>query len=325
MTMQAANRVLISPAGGQAIYGIVRYFKERGMTVIGIDRNAESIGRFFTDRFIHVPAVNAPSYADTITGIITDYGIDVFISWLDPEIMFWNERYHSSLVPESMERVFAFNFRPDLAEFYDKLLFSKMLSDHGFICPKTFLLTEDKDAGPLHMPVIVKPRVGFGSRDTHKASSLEDIVRIKGIVSGSGANVSAFLVQEFINGPEYTVDFFADMGTVINMSVRKRTEHRGVSLRGEIILDEAIEAYVTRICAAFMISGLNNIQLIEGEEGLYVTDYNPRPSGTIMFSVQAGVDLLNNLLERQQQKEITRYGKPKKLKMVRYLCEYYYE
>jgi carbamoylphosphate synthase large subunit len=325
MTMKAAGSVLISPAGGQAIHGIVQYFKDRGMTVTGIDGNGEAIGRFFTDKFICVPAVGSPSYADTVLGIIADNHIDLFISWLDPEIIFWNGMFHASRIPAGMERIFTFNFRPDIMNLYDKFLFSGLLDSHGFTRPRTFLLSDNENADALRLPVIVKPRVGYGSKDTHMAPSREALACTVGLLRGRGADMSAFLVQECIIGTEYTVDFFAERGAIINMAIRKRTEHRGVSLKGETVIDDAIEECITRFCKDFMADGLNNIQVIRGADGLYIIDYNPRPSGTVMLSVRAGVDLLNNLVERAGGEQCTRYGKPGKLKMVRYLSEIYYE
>jgi hypothetical protein len=44
-----------------------------------------------------------------------------------------------------------------------------------------------------------------------------------------------------------------------------------------------------------------------------------------MLSINAGVDLLNNLIEQRQGKKITEYGQPRRLKMIRYLTELYYE
>ncbi len=325
MTMKAARRVLISPAGGQAIHGIAQYFRDRSMIVTGIDGNREAIGRFFTDKFICVPAVSSPSYADVVLGIIADSHIDLFISWLDPEIIFWNEMFRTSRLPVGMEGVFTLNFRPDIMDFYDKFLFCGLLESHGFTRPRTFLLSDNENTGALRLPVIVKPRVGYGSKDTHMATSREALACIVGLLSSRRADMSAFLVQECISGTEYTVDFFAERGAVINMAIRKRTEHRGVSLKGETVIDDVIEECIMRFSKAFMVDGLNNIQVIRGADGLYIIDYNPRPSGTIMLSVHAGVDLLNNLVERAGGAECTRYGKPRKLKMVRYLSERYYE
>ncbi len=84
---------LLSPVGGQAIHGIVKYFKQKKTKVIGIDRNPEAIGKHFVDKFFTVPDIGNQAYAEAILKIIVQDKVDIFISWLDPEIIFWNKKF----------------------------------------------------------------------------------------------------------------------------------------------------------------------------------------------------------------------------------------
>jgi len=312
--------VLLSPVGGQAMHGIIEYFKGRNDRVIGIDANPEAIGRHFVDRFHVVPLVADSRYADELLDVIRKEKVDVFISWLDPEIRFWNRWAMNPILPfpGSMARTHTFNFRPDLGCFYDKLECVKMLKERGFCVPDT---VASAFGSPMpELPCILKPRVSTGSRDVIK---IEDEVAWDFHIMRL-AHKGRFVAQEFIDGPEYTVDFFADKGKVANLVVRRRLEHQGVSLRGEVVRSLAILDIVEGIVSKFSIDGLNNMQFIAQDGDYYATDFNPRPSGTIMLSVRAGVDLLNNLIERKEGREITAYGKPRRLKMVRYLADHYY-
>lgn len=326
MSTNKPQTILISPAGGQAIHGIVDYFRGKGYTVIGIDRNPEAIGKFFVDRFIEVPGVLEGHYMDKILEIISEYKVSIFVSWLDPEVIFWNEKFFTLEIPSELAGVFAFNFRRDINEFFDKFSFYYLLQNSGFTYPKTFLLegNENEILNNINLPVVVKPRIGFGARDTFIFDNAEDL-KHKLRIFPKFRGIGKFLIQEYIAGDEYTVDFFAEKGNLVNVAVRKRIEHRGVSLRGEIACNESIEALVSKFCSEFNIDGLNNIQVIQADDKFHIIDFNPRPSGTIMLSVNAGVDFMNNLTERMAKKEITRYGKPRRLKMIRYLCEHYYE
>jgi len=310
--------VLLSPIGGQAMHGIIEYFFKAGHYTIGIDANPEATGRHFAHRFYCVPRVDGPSYPGALLEIICKEQVDVFISWLDAEILLWNERATAGELPAELASVHTFNLRPDLARFFDKLECAKMLAENGFRVPGT--AAPAFGDFPPDFPCILKPRISSGSRDVIK---IEDEVAWE-FHSVRLAHKGRFVAQEFIAGPEYTVDFFADKGLLVNAVVRERLEHQGVSLRGKVVQVPGLVAIVERFVSRFLLDGLNNIQFIERGGNYYATDFNPRPSGTIMLSVRAGVDLLNNLIERKQGKPLTRYGEPRALKMVRYLKENYY-
>jgi carbamoyl-phosphate synthase large subunit len=194
-----------------------------------------------------------------------------------------------------------------------------------FLVPRTRLLR-----GPgtwerfKKFPVIFKPRTGTGSRDIHIIHNSDEYDYWSRVIHIDSKNES-FIVQEFIKGNEYTVDFFADRGELINHVIRTRAKANGVSLEGAVVKDGDITDIVKRFCQHFNIDGLNNIQLIEDiEEHYFITDFNPRPSGTIMLSINAGVDFFNNLIEKHEGRELTRYPQAKPLKMIRYLKEFYY-
>lgn len=308
--------VLLSPVGGQAMHGIIEYFKERGDRVIGIDWNPEAIGRHFVDRFHVVPRVQDVQYPDAILDIIRKEKVDVFIGWLDPEILFWNKQFMRRHLPSEIARVHTFNFRPDLLLLYDKLECAKRFKQNGFVVPKTPPPSNYVRPG---FPWIVKPRLSTGSRS---------VMRIDNAAAWESCpfrGKGGFIVQQLIPGREYTVDFFAVKGKIVNAVARERLEHQGVSLRGKIVSSSAILKIVKKIAYCFYLDGLNNIQFIKQAGQYYAIDFNPRPSGTIMLSVRAGVDLLNNLIERKEGKPLTVYGGPRKVKMVRYLKEHYYD
>lgn len=311
--------ILLSPIGGQVMPGIIEYFKEHGHYIIGIDWKSEALGRHFVDKFYVVPAVRWSGYVDGTLDVIRNENVDVFISWMDQETLFWNEWATREELPAEIAKVNTFNLRPDLPLFCDKLECAKMLKREGFLVPGTIA---PAFGSPIpELPCILKPRISTGSRDVIK---IEDEVAWE-FHTMRLAHEGRFVAQEFIDGPEYTVDFFADKGALVNAVVRQRLEHRGVSLRGDVVHCPALVAIIESIVSRFSLDGLNNMQFIERDGQYYAIDFNPRPSGTIMLSVRAGVDLLNNLIERKAGKPLTRYGEPRPLKMMRYLAEHYYE
>jgi predicted ATP-grasp superfamily ATP-dependent carboligase len=294
------------------------------LNVVGIDSSSDATGRFFVNEFIHVPNVGESDYRETVLQTIRRVGIDMFVSWLNPEIFFWNTEFCASKIPDELVSIFAFNFRRDLVNFCDKLRFHERLREEGFMCPATIAL-EEYEFRKIGLPMILKPRVGYGSKETYLIDSLEAYRHVSKLISSNPEAGKGFLMQAYLAGQEFTVDFFSENGKVINLVVRERLEHRGVSLRGEVTINERAEALVRKFCSVFGIDGLNNVQMINSEDNYYLTDFNPRPSGTIMLSVKAGCDFLGNLLERGEGKEVTRFPQPRTLRMVRYLRELYFE
>jgi predicted ATP-grasp superfamily ATP-dependent carboligase len=316
------TNILISPVGGQVAVGIIEYFKNGGHTVTGIDSSPEATGGFFCDEFRQVPPVGDPGYGPAIRDVMSGRQIDMFVSWLDPEIAFWNEQDRLGTIGEMRAR-FAMSFRRDLDALQDKLQLHSRLGKHGIDTPATRLLSDDGLAS-IDFPIIVKPRVSSGSRHTHVAWTGDDAQGICRELRRRALPLDGFVAQTYVDGAEYTVDLFSSSGSVENAVIRSRLEHRGVSLRGEIVEDAAIEGLARNVCGALELDGLNNVQIIRGGNAAYVTDVNLRPSGTIMFSVSAGVDMLQNVIERMEGRPITRYGPPRPLKMTRYLREFYY-
>lgn len=318
--------VLISPIGGQAIYGIIQYFKAKGFRIVGIDSNQLAIGKYFVDKFYLVPKVGQQDYEIKIYEILECEKVDFFISWLDSEIMFWNARYFSNEIPQHLSSKFLINFRKDFLDFYDKWIFYNKLVEKGFATPESYLFLDIiARKHNIKYPLILKPRTSSGSRYTFKLEDEIDLDYYVKYFHKKNINTEDFIVQSFLNGMEYTIDFFSLNGEVLNFVIRLRMEHKGISIIGKVIHSERIEAVLRDFVRTFHINGLNNIQVIEINGDIYILELNQRPSGTIMLSINSGVDLLNNFIEYKMGKNITIYGKPKEIWMCRYYCEYYYE
>ncbi|WNC32645.1 MULTISPECIES: ATP-grasp domain-containing protein [unclassified Thermosynechococcus] len=318
------SSVLISPVGGRAIRGILNYFRNKNYTIIGIDSKETAVGKFLCDHFELVPNVHNQDYPHVVKSLIKSYQPEIFISWLDEEILFWNE-YFLSYPNDEIKHVFAFNFRDDMNKFYDKFELYTTLSNAGFHCPRSVILSKSEEVESLPFPKIIKPRRSSGSKNVTIVSSPKIMSHTVELIKHNFEDLDLFIAQEFIEGEEYTVDFFCRNGEIINIVCRKRIEHSGVTLLGEIVIDEFLEEYTYQFAKSFTFDGLNNIQIIKTAESLFITDVNMRPSGTIIFSVKAGVDFLLNLIQYKNNQEITKYSTPRKLKMLRYLEEYYYE
>lgn len=326
MRGQSNTCILISPIGGQAIFGIIQYFKQRGFKVIGIDINDLVPAARFIDSFYPVPRVGDKTYESKIYEIIDNENVDMFISWLDEELLFWNTKYYAGEIPIHICRKLMINFRKDFLDFYDKFNFYQKLRTFNFLTPKTLLLSEiSLERDKLDYPLILKPRVSSGSRNTFRLNNKDDLEYYTKSLEKKVINLNDFVIQNFLDGDEYTIDFFAINGEILNFVIRLRIVHKGVSIIGKVVHSDKIESLLRKFAKCFNIEGLHNIQVIEFHGDIFLIEWNQRPSGSIMLSVKSGVDLLQNFIEYKNNQSITLYSTPKQTWMFRYYCEYYYD
>lgn len=144
-------------------------------------------------------------------------------------------------------------------------------------------------------PLIVKPIYGQGSKEVSLVSNkkeLEEKIHNKD-----------FLIQERIEGLEYTVDCFTDKkGELLLCVPRIRVAVLGAhAVAVKIQLDEKIFELAMKINGKLKIYGPWNFQLFKNEKRLIVHDINPRIANGIIFSIEAGAAfdklIVNHLIE----------------------------
>jgi carbamoyl-phosphate synthase large subunit len=136
------------------------------------------------------------------------------------------------------------------------------------------------------LPAMIKPRLGWGSRETYKVRSVEEAEMIIG-------NIEKPIIQSWLEGEEYTVDGLTDKhGKVLCCVPRRRTKVlAGLSFQGITVRDEQLIRLGEKIAEHLKIVGPFNFQLkkIDGEPEIF--EINPRFAGTGILSVEAGVNI----------------------------------
>jgi carbamoyl-phosphate synthase large subunit len=109
-----------------------------------------------------------------------------------------------------------------------------------------------------------------------------------------------FIVQELLEGQEYTVTMVADRAGVLHAVVPVKVEiKRGITLRAETDRDDAVMAACAAIHAASPVAGCFNIQLVKTvKDGVKPFEVNPRISTTTCLAIAAGVDVIGLYLGR---------------------------
>lgn len=147
-------------------------------------------------------------------------------------------------------------------------------------------------AGPF--PMFGRPDRGTGSRHATILRRPEDVARHRDYADSP-------VYTEFIDGPEISIDGFADRGSHKGAVARRRDEVRGgLAVRSEVVnLPESITKALPTLVRALGLDGFYNLQCrIDAKRGPLCFDLNPRLGGAMALSFSAGLDAPNLLLAR---------------------------
>lgn len=277
-------RVLMSAAASPVAPGIIRHLQSLGHFVIGHDCNPHGAGASMCDEFHQSQRVldNPKAYVDLIRSIEHD----AYLAFLDEELRYCSvSPLHAATV-----RIFT-----------SKIAQQSALWDAGLpVAPRARAIDV----------AVMKPDRGRGSQVT----MLPPYIRVPG----------EYLFQRKISGVEYTVDILTDMkGAFLYAVPRQRVEKSNVSLVAKVEMSEDIIDIAKRLCRAFTFAGPINMQLIlDGETNEpFIIEVNARLSGSCMFTVMAGFDILDATCRLHQSMPFEKPRQVREVMFRRYFVE----
>ncbi len=165
----------------------------------------------------------------------------------------------------------------------DKYVAHRLFEEHGIGSPPTWL--PDQAPDDLPFPVLVKARVGFGSRHIHRAN---DAAELEFHLARTPVDS---MIQYACRGEEFSVDVLCDFeGRCLNAIPRTMIESKGgESIKGTTIRDEELIDLGRTVAEALPLAGPANVQCFREPNGrLLVTDVNPRFGGAFPLPLAAG-------------------------------------
>ena len=172
----------------------------------------------------------------------------------------------------------------------DKLALCRTLRERGVAAAATWRPARLPAGTPL--PLFVKPNVGRGSVGAYPIRSPRELAFFAEYVEDA-------IVQEYLDGPEYTLDMLCSFtGEPLAIVPRERVVIRaGVIDRGRTVRDEALLALARQCASVLPFAGPVNIQCRVVHGRPVVFEINPRFSGGIGLTIAAGVDVPRLLLD----------------------------
>jgi carbamoyl-phosphate synthase large subunit len=273
--------VLRTAVGSLPSKGLIDALREYGFGVVGADANPAAYGHFYLDESVVVPRGDEPGFLDAVTNLVADHDIDAILAGPEVELLaLADEKARlgaqgaTMLCPDAETVELCADKRQTHAAFVDA----------GIPVPDLY------ERETVEFPCIVKPRSGGGSTGVNIARSESELAVY-------AADLDAPIFQEYVKGPEYTVDVLsgADGRPLSVVPRRRHGVESGKSVTGETVAREDIIEHCETISREFGLFGPSCIQCIDSPDGLRFIEINTRFGGGAILSVQADDSVLPNI------------------------------
>jgi carbamoyl-phosphate synthase large subunit len=265
--------VLFTCAGQRV--DIVSAFGRAGAFTVAADANPLAPALYHADRWSLVPRIDDAGYVPALRRLVEEHDVRLVVPLtdLDQHILAQADLGAVALVPGV-----------DVCEaMADKWRAHELFLELGVPTPDGWLpgaLSSD-----LPFPVLVKARVGFGSRNIFRCDTAEELAFYV-----RRTPVDSF-VQAFCAGEEFSIDVFSDLDArCLNAIPRTMIESKGgESIKGMTIKDQELIEFGRFVSETIGIKGPANVQCFREPDGaLLVTDVNPRFGGGFPLPHAAG-------------------------------------
>lgn len=281
--------------------------------VFGVDCSDLAPAMYFVDKFFKIPRYNEKGYIDILSAICESEDIDVLVPLYEREyeLLLKNEdkliKSGTKLLLSPYKTIECFNDKYKTYEFFRK---------NNISTPKTWLKNDMLcSCKTPTFPLIIKPIYGMGSNNVFKAKNIKELEFFMDYVENP-------LVQEYIEGTEYTIDVLCDFdGEVISAVPRERIEVRsGEVSKSRTVKDFNIIDAAINLCSKTKFVGPITIQcIVTPKREIKFIEVNPRFGGGVPLTFEAGVDYGKYFeLMIKGEKIVPIIGKFKELTMLRY-------
>lgn len=292
-----ATNVLISSAGRRVslLKSFASVVHPSGGRVLASDASSLAPALYHSDGAVQLPRIEADDYLAQLLLAVEKHQIDLLVPTIDTELSLLAEHRDEFLARGCTPLVSS----PDVvAASADKARTQSFMRRHGIAVPRGWGPDEIEGAD-LPPKLFVKPRDGSSSMHCHEATveSLDEVLR----------SVPNPIIQEFVTGPEITIDALLDLsGRPIHCVPRLRLRtSAGESIQGVTIDDGDLRPWLLTALEALAGAGAIGpitLQAFLTDDGPVLIEVNPRFGGGFPLTDAAGgcyPRLLVDMLEKR--------------------------
>lgn len=256
--------------------------------IIAADCSELAPAAYFADKFFKLPRVNDNEYINRLIEVSNNNNVSLIVPTIDTELIILAEN-KEEIERKTQAKVLISDLNV-INICRDKINTHEFLNKNDFSTPKKYELNECKNEAVY--PLFIKPKSGSSSINTYKVSNYSDL-------ESYYKNIEGPIIQEFIEGKEYTVDAFTDFASnVITIVPRERLATRsGEILKGKIVRDKEIIEDVRNLVTKLKPIGHITIQLMKTKDGIKYIEINPRFGGGAPMSIMSGADSCRALIK----------------------------
>ncbi|MEO8405918.1 MAG: ATP-grasp domain-containing protein [Chitinophagaceae bacterium] len=266
-------KIAISGVGGGVGQSVIKSLQNTGYDLVGLDGEVLGTGLYAVPTSYVIPYAKSPAFIPALLEICKKEKVSLLFPGLDAE-----------LKPLSLNRdafkaigttvVVSDPGVIDISD--DKMLTYSSLTPAGIRVPFTGELAGLQKQ--LEFPVIIKQKVG-GARSKN-VFVIKNETEYKKTLLDIGNRQEDFIIQEYIEGDEYTCGSVNLGGQCKGVIVMKRTLRDGDTHKCFSLRDPLIEDTVKKIMNTIKPFGGCNVQLRMKDGIPYVFEINARCSGT---------------------------------------------
>jgi len=266
------------------------------------------------DKGFVVPPVSSPGYMRAIADIVKREKINLLIPTIDSDLGVISANREKLLKLGCVSLISS----PQVIDTCrDKRKMHDFLVANGFDTPRIYSLKEASTSKKIKFPLFLKPWDGSAGKGNA-------VVKNRDELKFYSKSVPNCMVQEFVEGTEFTCDAYVDFDMKVRCIVpRMRIAVRGGEVsKGQVIKNRRImdttAALVQKLGAG---PGVVTIQcFLTGDNRLLYMEMNPRFGGGVVLGIQAGANFPKWILSQLVGKNPTIKfdGFEDKLIMLRY-------
>lgn len=307
---------ILITSGGKRV-DLIEGFKEvlgtSGKVYIS-DINSDNAGKFFADGLCLVPPVYDAAYIPELKRIVSEKNITLLFSVIDSDLIVLAQE------KEAFEKLGCRILISDstaIATSRDKRITAEFLERIGVRTPAVL-----SRSSITTYPVFIKPADGSSSKHAYRINTAQELDALYPRVPNA-------LLQEFVEGEEYSIDCLGDLdGNPLVIVPRRRTEiTNGISTKSVVQLDTDIIADCKKIMTELKIVGPAVLQCIKTAEGNFFIECNLRFGGGSLVGSKAGGNFFEKILGMMEGKSylFSLDGITDGFTMVAYLKHIFYD
>lgn len=276
--------VLVSAAGstnGINVIKALRHQKEYLTTIVAVDSDPDAAGLYLADQYEVAPKVSEPAFQDFISDVCKKHSVNMVMPTHSVELPFYssNQKLFEDIGVKIMispsEKIKICDDKLEIAKFFHKLE-----ARH----PQIYDLS---NIPQCEFPLFIKSRFGSGSVYTHKVENSDELRFYMSTTPNP-------IVQEYIEGTEYTVNAISDFnGRVVSLVPLRRVKVKGgLAVVAQVEANPIIEKETVKTVEALGLIGPSNVQVIKHGEELVFLEINPRfAAGGMPLATAAGLNI----------------------------------